>query len=410
MRAGIIASCAGAGVLGIAAPVFGQGVSQSYTLVELLPPSGSTVTHVDAINNRGESVGSRLSPSGERPVIWNSAGAGTNLGLVPDVDSAIATDINDEGSVLVDAFGVSGGTYVYAFDGLRFSLPAPPGLTSVSRGSSMNAQGEVAGVGFDPVEENPVGIVWERTPAGMSPVIVGSGDALDSFESPIITDSGLFITGGGSGTGFSGTLIDRRTGSITGGLGSSDSLPLYDANDSRSAIVTEFEGSSSIPGVSRLVSLSGPDFILEAINCDRPNADCDFFYSKLNLDNLVPLIPLAMNEWNVVVGSSDVVLLDSNGVAFDREEGRSAFVWSAETGTIELATLIQDGSADGWELITANDINEAGWIVGNGTKNGQSRSFLLVPREPCAGDTNRDGQVTPADFSAWISAFNAGCD
>lgn len=395
---------------GAALPTAGQGVAQGYRLVELSPPSGSTVTHVNAINNRGQSVGSRLSPSGDRPVIWDSAGAGTNLGLVPDVDSATAIDINDEGSVLVQAFGSAGGTYVYTFDGERLDLPAPPGLTSVSRGSSMNAQGEVAGEGFDPIEENPVGIVWERTPAGMSPVIVVTGDILDSFESPIVTDSGLFITGGTSGTGFSGTLMDRRTGSVSGGLGSSDSLPLYDANDSRSAIVIEYSGSSSIPGEPRLVSLSGPDYTLEAINCDQPNADCGIFYVKLDLDDVVPLIPLAMNEWNVVVGSSDVVLLDSNGVAFDREEDRSAFAWSAETGTIELATLVQDGSDDGWALTSAVDVNEAGWIVGNGTKDGQPRAFLLIPREPCAGDTNRDGQVTPADFSAWISAFNAGCD
>ena len=81
-----------------------------------------------------------------------------------------------------------------------------------------------------------------------------------------------------------------------------------------------------------------------------------------------------------------------------------------ESGTIDLSTLVKDGSADGWDLRSATDINEDGWIVGNGIRNGESRAFLLIPREPCAGDTNRDGQVTPADFSAWVSAFNSGCD
>ncbi|MEO0855137.1 MAG: GC-type dockerin domain-anchored protein, partial [Cyanobacteria bacterium J06648_11] len=33
--------------------------------------------------------------------------------------------------------------------------------------------------------------------------------------------------------------------------------------------------------------------------------------------------------------------------------------------------------------------------------------------EPCVPDTNNDGELTPADFNAWIAAFNSGapeCD
>ena len=36
----------------------------------------------------------------------------------------------------------------------------------------------------------------------------------------------------------------------------------------------------------------------------------------------------------------------------------------------------------GWELNIATDINDAGQIVGNGIKNGQSRAFLLTPMQP----------------------------
>ena len=399
-------------VLGVAAcSATGQELPKAYTLIELPGLAGSTESLAWAINNTGIVVGASEVSSGVRSaVVWDTSGAVTQLALPPGSSDYESIDVNDEGSVLVRAFGGSGGTYVYAFDGVVLDLPAPPGLSSVWRGNSMNAQGEVAGTGYDPIDENPVGIVWERTPGGMSPFLVGTGGSLASFEYPHVTDSGLFVTGGTSGTGFSGTLIDRRTGSVTSGLGSSDFLPMFDVNDTRSALVIEYSGSSSIPGEPKLVSLTGPDYLLLAINCDQPNADCGTFYIKLDLNDVVPINPLAMNEQNWVVGVSDVVLLDSNGVAFDREQNRAAFVWSAESGTIDLSTLVKDGSADGWDLRSATDINEDGWIVGNGIRNGESRAFLLIPREPCAGDTNRDGQVTPADFSAWVSAFNSGCD
>ena len=38
---------------------------------------------------------------------------------------------------------------------------------------------------------------------------------------------------------------------------------------------------------------------------------------------------------------------------------------------------------------------------------------LLTIATECAADTNNDGSLSPADFTAWIAAFNAGgpaCD
>lgn len=38
---------------------------------------------------------------------------------------------------------------------------------------------------------------------------------------------------------------------------------------------------------------------------------------------------------------------------------------------------------------------------------------VVYPDEPCPADTNGNGLVTPADFSAWIAAFNTmapACD
>jgi hypothetical protein len=35
--------------------------------------------------------------------------------------------------------------------------------------------------------------------------------------------------------------------------------------------------------------------------------------------------------------------------------------------------------ATGWSLITANDVNDAGVIVGNGTLDGVPHAFMLTP-------------------------------
>jgi len=40
------------------------------------------------------------------------------------------------------------------------------------------------------------------------------------------------------------------------------------------------------------------------------------------------------------------------------------------------------------------------------TFEGTFRVLTRIPPEPCLADVNGDGEVTPADFSAWVAAFN----
>jgi hypothetical protein len=37
-------------------------------------------------------------------------------------------------------------------------------------------------------------------------------------------------------------------------------------------------------------------------------------------------------------------------------------------------------TTQGWTLTSAERVNKAGWIAGYGTKNGQTRAFVLSPR------------------------------
>ena len=77
-------------------------------------------------------------------------------------------------------------------------------------------------------------------------------------------------------------------------------------------------------------------------------------------------LPYGINDAGEVIGS-----LGKNG----------AWYWTQQTGVKDLNTMIPPGS--GWELNSANGINQKGEIVGSGQYNGQFHAYLLVdPNKP----------------------------
>lgn len=71
------------------------------------------------------------------------------------------------------------------------------------------------------------------------------------------------------------------------------------------------------------------------------------------------------------------------GYALDGSLDPRAFLWEAGGPIVDLNTVLPPDS--GWVLLSANAINDAGQIVGEGTLNGEPRAFLLTP--PVASDT-----------------------
>jgi probable HAF family extracellular repeat protein len=79
-------------------------------------------------------------------------------------------------------------------------------------------------------------------------------------------------------------------------------------------------------------------------------------------------IAQAINNKGTVVGHSRVTTSSAS---------LRAFVYFNNGVLRNLNEMIPAGS--GWLLIGAEDINDNGWIVGYGTRSGETRAFLLTP-------------------------------
>ena len=64
------------------------------------------------------------------------------------------------------------------------------------------------------------------------------------------------------------------------------------------------------------------------------------------------------------------------GYAETERERLYAFLYTGGR-MVDLNTFLPEGS--GWQLTSASDINDAGWITGSGTINGETHAYLLRP-------------------------------
>jgi probable HAF family extracellular repeat protein len=87
------------------------------------------------------------------------------------------------------------------------------------------------------------------------------------------------------------------------------------------------------------------------------------------------------------------------GYALNSAGAPRAFLSDGGAPMVDLNTLLEADS--GWVLLSANAINDAGQIVGEGTLNGEPRAFLLTP--PVASDTTPPviSSVTTTPNSVW---------
>jgi probable HAF family extracellular repeat protein len=297
-------------------------------------------------------------------------------------DTSVATAINDRGHVVGYSATEDGQTRAFIYyNGRMRNVGSPRGE---SRALDISNRGHVGGY-FLNNSGSARGFVWRRT-EGFTVMedlvrkgtrnshvyaVEKNGDAYgQSSNRPVVwreADPRALSSRPGAVFNVSdgrmpvGTLQDEP-------MNFRPPLKLDDANDGRALGVNnnrEIVGWQSVGGDRQAVlwKLSASrEFVLdtEVIGglADNPGTDAEFSIAN------------AINDEGIAVGSS-LTAADS--------EGRHAFVW--QNGEISDLNALLEEEDDGWLLVSANDINDRGQIVGTGIVNGQEHAFLLQPIE-----------------------------
>jgi len=99
-----------------------------------------------------------------------------------------------------------------------------------------------------------------------------------------------------------------------------------------------------------------------------------FVWSNGTMAIGAPLSEIAPYDTEATSINDDGIMV---GFSVSADGSQNAFIWNGLTPPEDLNTLIAPSS--GWDLVTANSINNAGDIVGQGYFNGELEAFLLTP-------------------------------
>lgn len=311
---------------------------EKYTITDLGKLSG-TETIAYGINNVGQVVGE----SNSNAFLWNN-GTMTNLGSFGGSISR-AFDLNDNGVIVGKSANASEVFRGFVWDSVNgmIDLGTLGGLES--KASSINNSNEIAGMAYpsDPTES--------RHPAYWN-------------ADREISDLGTF--GGNEG---SLERINNQGQAVGRARAISPSVShafIWDSVNGKQDLTPSSDFASFATGINELGQVVG------AIDVGG-NWEL-FYWSEVSGLELLGISAMgwgykcAINEAGEIVGTRD-----GDGGS------TSAFIYDKSTDTYsDLTQLIEENS--GWDsLDTANDINEAGQIVGSGTKDGETRAFLLTP-------------------------------
>lgn len=310
----------------VGAPVW----AAAYTITDLGTLGGSD-TRALGINNSGQVVGE----SAGRAFLWSN-GAMTNLGTLPGLEDGFswAYDINKSGQVVGSAAGPDGSPerpFLWT-NGKMTDLGTP----YVHGGSaiSINSSGQAAGW------------VWHET--GEQRAYLWSNGAMTDL----------------------GTLGGRSNA--------------YGINDSGQVVGDTY----TVPWIGRaflwsngtmtdLGTVEGQSHAEDINNTGQvvgwftpyPGQQRSFLWSDGTITDLGSV-------GGALGGSSRAFGINDHGQVVGETGDYHAFLWS--NGMMKDLNRLID-PALGWTLVGAEDINNAGQIVGTGTLNGQTRAYLLTP-------------------------------
>jgi probable HAF family extracellular repeat protein len=313
----------------------------------------------------------------------------TDLGVLPQGKFSAAGDVSVDGQVV--GFSEYGNT-IHAFlwapsHGMIDLSPASPGF---SQALAINSSGQVAGwlssgnsdSAFIWTQQNGIRALPSPTP---SPGAIASdlndqGEVVGYVRDINALDRAIFWNAAGyaqelgdlPGGSFNSAALDINnlgqivgTGTTESGQHAvlwSSSLHIRDLGDLpggiEKSIATSINDDGIVVGWGESSQGQRAFIWTETLGMRALDLTPALFTRSLAID---------INSVGVVVGEGTT------------NRGERAFIWSEGDGGRDLNDLL-DATGDGWQLITANAINDRGQIVGRGINHqGASHAFLLTP-------------------------------
>lgn len=306
----------------------------------------------------------------------------TDLGKLGGTDTE-AHGLNESGQVV----GVSNSHPFLWENGVMIDLGSLGGSQGIA--FDVNNSGTVVGISYIN-GTNYHGFVWDATNLMHDLGTFGGPDS----KAKSVNDAGKIVGSAELSTGEARAYIwDSVNGKIPiGTLGTESSA-------------AELTSTEKIAGTSRLVSGNSHGYYWEnnvfqdvgtfdgvkSAATDVNNSGQVVGYASVgdewhiytwNLTDGMKDLGLLSVGWDIP-GNEEIISINDDGLIVGRRldgEGDSiAFLYNSQTETTsDLINLLLPGS--GWNsLDVARDINELGQIVGQGTKDGETRAFLMTP-------------------------------
>lgn len=306
--------------------------SYGFNIIDLGTVGNDTASYAKSINNSGVVVGDSVSANGKtQGFVWSKwwPNNGKMLGLK---NSSSATAIDSSGVILGQSKNNKGATwtsYSPSSNGKKINSKA-------TMAYNINDNGQVLASRGDP-SQTMIYSVW----GGHNPVKAG-GDMDIKYASDVNT-SGHVIGETSLGTPYIWDMYNDSTELISSISGSA----------------TDINRSNEVVGTKNAdVTENG-----KIINAGQKQA---YVYKNGEVIEL---------GYVGVGSSSEAYAINEDGIVVGTSNG-NAFVWSADYGMLNLNDLLADGSE--WSnLSVASDINDLGQIVGWGTINGETHSFVI---------------------------------
>lgn len=366
--AGVALTCAGS--VAVAAPTTAAPSEQStprYVLTDLGTLRGGTASFALGVSPNGVAVGTSRTSSGSRPQLaarWRD-GQVENLGTLPGSTFSRAFEVNSSGQAVGEAFTAPpevSRPVLWEADGTLRDLGTLGGPSAVA--NAVDERGRAFGVSSR-ASGPSVATVWEPTgPRALPAVDPGattgasrvnaaakSGRAVGSAPARIETGSivGVATRWDPRGQGWTATVLKRlEPGRFATALGVSE-------NGTAVGQASRLDPTETAP------TRTGT----RAVRWDGTGAT-----------ELPAVGSFRFTRANEVANDGDIVGFASGLAGFPTIDG-VAVLWRGDRA-VDLNTAVVGGT-DGFVLRTAESVNDAGQVVGFGSRDGQTRAFLLTP-------------------------------